>query len=1192
MARLSAFVVLQRSNKPAPGVSVQAVAEDVPHRRFAIGLLDSDHRGYVSFVIPALKGAVPPVRYWLFRFGENTDGVEAFADGEPVYLTVDGLPQRRSSAPLPALQGASGLDLRNSPGSFAVNPPLVLGTGTCEQFEPVDLSVREFPLIQVGRDLKGTIESIRPVEGGKPLPIVQHVREGWVNDYKVSWHHIGHSLGKLLYSLPLAPCESVNLAVVEWSRRDEGLRDERGSFSEDVAHELRRDRTVEETVNASLEEWQGGGSILGGIAGSYGADSGMSVSGALGFGYSTSSGERGVEGETLQQLADRIVQASSAIRDLHSTVVVTASQEEREVVQTRTITNHNHCHALTVLYYEVLRHFRVVTEWVRRRHVLLLQYPTYDFSEDFVMDHRVELERVLRDRRLLGCFRALARKRCADLGLIDSGQPIPSAEDVYLDQVTFVVRTGPQQPQMTLFSVRLDTVSGWVSLRALLTDLPDATANDRDSIMRSDRVTEGWITEFATPAHDKARLIPLRPQHPVRASEIRSIQILSEDDDGRWVPAHVFATTTHGANTWVLYDGDNDRSLGVDGDTRSLILNVLPGPGSTPVFELTGKEKCCVHELLAHLRANAVYYSRAIWLREDANTRAIRFDALPYRDSRLLDYIENRPVAVLGDWVAFPRRPLPKEIDEVVDPLPDAQERHVALPTRGIFAEAKLSDCNACEEKDVTRFWDWTESPCPDKAPSIAPIGTGSRAQSPELQPSAMPSSIVNIVNPPPAPDPSGMTAALSVLATPEIFRNMSMSEEVGGLLKSLAEGTISLEQASNRARDIKGKQGTSAGSRGGAPGGGSRPSPEEQHDQLQVYRNARAHGELTPEQAESLSQSYLEGAQYSGESSGEMLELREVSNPYGALGFDELSLAAGAGAVTSERVVRLIGATYDPAGKYKIPDTTAGPGGGWWVDNNRPRWIDFWRRPVDATRPEIYQLIEALQEDRTGSVALSITAQLDRLASQSMGLDVALTLATAWRESGPVILGRGNYVTSFGLGGLDFLGDVTDDEGRVVRGGELATLKSRGYLRRNFPSQRAERVRNAETGNWVYPVLIRADTIIEATGAVLNYRRDAYFLPRARTRGLDPDAASLDALRLWQVAFFARLDASEVLDRLTQAGGANLDAALGNADLQRFDIIKRGHITAAEAEILDVTLLTESRRLADLQRAGGPIGA
>ena len=48
-----------------------------------------------------------------------------------------------------------------------------------------------------------------------------------------------------------------------------------------------------------------------------------------------------------------------------------AAQAEHEAIETRTVVNYNHSHALTILYYEVLRHFRVVTEFVRRRPALL-----------------------------------------------------------------------------------------------------------------------------------------------------------------------------------------------------------------------------------------------------------------------------------------------------------------------------------------------------------------------------------------------------------------------------------------------------------------------------------------------------------------------------------------------------------------------------------------------------------------------------------------------------------------------------------------------------------------------------------------------------------------------------------------------------------------------------------------------------
>ncbi len=89
---------------------------------------------------------------------------------------------------------------------------------------------------------------------------------------------------------------------------------------------------------------------------------GAGVAGALGVGggYSTSSATRKLIAETVNKLADSAFQASSVIRSLYSSVITQASQAEQDVVQTRTVTNHNHCYAFTVLYYKVLRHYRVV----------------------------------------------------------------------------------------------------------------------------------------------------------------------------------------------------------------------------------------------------------------------------------------------------------------------------------------------------------------------------------------------------------------------------------------------------------------------------------------------------------------------------------------------------------------------------------------------------------------------------------------------------------------------------------------------------------------------------------------------------------------------------------------------------------------------------------------------------------------
>ncbi|MEU9110980.1 hypothetical protein AB0D04_04030 [Streptomyces sp. NPDC048483] len=153
---------------------------------------------------------------------------------------------------------------------------------------------------------------------------------------------------------------------------------------------------------------------------------------------------------------------------------------------------------------------------------------------------------------------------------------------------------------------------------------------------------------------------------------------------------------------------------------------------------------------------------------------------------------------MLGDSTAFPLDPaLFDDADEGQVRLPEVDparsEQLISLPTRGVFAEAKLGHCNSAEVIDNTRFWDWQKSPDPDSAPQIAPVSTGSREVVVSTTPSGLPASSVTIVQPPQAPDPVGMAAALQLLGQGDIFRDMSMQKEIAALLTSLASNAAGL---------------------------------------------------------------------------------------------------------------------------------------------------------------------------------------------------------------------------------------------------------------------------------------------------------------------------------------------------------------------------------------------------------------
>src|SRR6202042_2876346 len=148
-------------------------------------------------------------------------------------------------------------------------------------------------------------------------------------------------------------------------------------------HDEHRDRTISETVDAAVHEYQHGSSFMGGVAGAAGGSMGMGsggIAGSLGGATSNSSGVRDVSASTVQKVNDNISQVSAAKRELQSTVVVHGTQAEKEAIETRTVVNYNHSHALTILYYEVLKQFRVVTELSRRHPAVLVKVPTDLFT--------------------------------------------------------------------------------------------------------------------------------------------------------------------------------------------------------------------------------------------------------------------------------------------------------------------------------------------------------------------------------------------------------------------------------------------------------------------------------------------------------------------------------------------------------------------------------------------------------------------------------------------------------------------------------------------------------------------------------------------------------------------------------------------------------------------------------------------
>ena len=180
----------------------------------------------------------------------------------PVYLgkrPANGHGSERAGcevARLPSIQSPDVADYKVSPFSFVTPAALRLGNDCCESLLPSSLPTQRyrFNKVVVRRDetvldgngfaddpsLKREVRVFDGLESRAPM-----IKFGEILEYRQDWYSLGHALGEIKYSLPLAPGESTQLAVIEWSRDDIASRTDDVRATEFLDHDARRDRAID-----------------------------------------------------------------------------------------------------------------------------------------------------------------------------------------------------------------------------------------------------------------------------------------------------------------------------------------------------------------------------------------------------------------------------------------------------------------------------------------------------------------------------------------------------------------------------------------------------------------------------------------------------------------------------------------------------------------------------------------------------------------------------------------------------------------------------------------------------------------------------------------------------------------------------------------------------------------------------------
>jgi hypothetical protein len=634
----------------------------------------------------------------------------------------------------------------------------------------------------------------------------------------------------MVHSLALAPGEATRIAVLDWSRRTTATAAETIEEREKLDSSTLHARAVSEVQNAVADEMQSGGSISTGWAKSKSKASGLAGSigggiagtigkatGVLGFGFggsktsqesetesratsaSWSVGSRSVLAEMNQRVNDRTEQHSTSVRNRRATAVREVSQNEHEEVSTRIVANYNHMHALTIQYYEVVQIYRVEVQLHKFVRALFVPFQLLDFTGQEAADI------VARFRSQL--LAAALTERAAELLLDDRGKvevrsairvsrPISIGVLAEANLTVALARspiTGGGDGGPTAGSGD-GNGGGGGSGRSSPLPAPGGRALQRFSVVRPGPVEEVLpgdaklvsiafedvgvervrIDQAGVPAESSTFVVPAATDQVDLANPIllRAIEGIHLARDSSAQPE---------GSMILRYESEGHQSVAV------VPLSLADGAHMQKVAFFAADVADRRAELHAHLHANRGYYTRAVLENLDSASLVLLLSGLSWQGRPLADQVEPNPLAVTGNFLVL-RAPAetgdPSGLDGHQtwgDLLRDRDidfrkqdVRLVPIPTGGVFAEAVLGRSNSAEKLDITRFWNWQDSPIPLQPPEIAAISTGTRATPDTLTPGQLGAPVLNLMGPTQLPDPAGLSAVLGALANGNMFRDMS----------------------------------------------------------------------------------------------------------------------------------------------------------------------------------------------------------------------------------------------------------------------------------------------------------------------------------------------------------------------------------------------------------------------------------
>ena len=669
---------------------------------------------------------------------------------------------------------------------------------------------------------------------------------GYILNMHQAWVPDGFALGTLLYSLILAPGEEQRLIVrenkQEYTVSDEAMGVDSDSQTYDLSqvddttaaydyavNQLSKANSSYQTyAKTKSSGWSIGGSASGGGGGfsvglSGGYSSRTSTTRTNGSASASQSNSHNEASSAAQNFQHSIKSAADRISQSKRVSVRTASSAESNSVATKIIANHNHSHAMTIQYWEVMRRFRLETCIDGIELVLFVPLKLIKFIPDGVYTPNLasfNRDKFLKRYEVLLKYAdqllySLPYKYCAGLNLIKKYAAYPNWKLESTEAAATTLRLSfkcnflefDDASATLVLKNGKGVVAGELTydrnpIEREYTGTPPEgfgfeTSLDLKKAIKAERNKKGKITHTCTfilpPGVVDEDIAHIRIDHSYEdfnytlyqdpdaktasgssaASEYQymmdkywdSVKDTKDTKADRrkmeycknilpeaWTSPNVSLSARslkllgNPIVSDVKLTGNSNLTAMPSGSTinSSLYINIASGTKTLLYSELQEMES-----LMHHIAADTLHYSQVIWgsLGDDERAMMLEQYTIDMDFGGLQEVVDDegnittspgtinipllncvnikKMLGFYGNCILLPftyPKALAKKLGKTAAEVQDALYRYhthyfrvpttvVSLPTDGMIGEAVLGETNVSELIDLTRFWNWKDSP-------------------------------------------------------------------------------------------------------------------------------------------------------------------------------------------------------------------------------------------------------------------------------------------------------------------------------------------------------------------------------------------------------------------------------------------------------------------------------------------------